>query len=139
MESLKHIQELQINTYCYEDGLVSFINYINEEQVPLHKPISISGEKNGIVVDIALQYTQSYSESVVSFVNNVKTVDGGSHEAGFKSGLTKAFNEYIKKNGLLKGNESLDGSDTREGFKHFFEQKISELTTKKDIQKKKEI
>ena len=114
------------NVYCYENGLVSFINYINEEQVPLHKPISISGEKNGIVVDIALQYTQSYSESVVSFVNNVKTVDGGSHEAGFKSGLTKAFNEYIKKNGLLKGNDTLDGSDTREGLSAVISLKIPE-------------
>ena len=119
-------EDNKTNTYCYEDGLVSFINYINEEQVPLHKPISISGEKNGIVVDIALQYTQSYSESVISFVNNVKTVDGGSHESGFKSGLTKAFNEYIKKNGLLKGNESLDGSDTREGLSAVISLKIPE-------------
>ena len=119
-------EDNKTNTYCYEDGLVSFINYINEEQVPLHKPISISGEKNGIVVDIALQYTGSYSESVISFVNNVKTVDGGSHESGFKSGLTKAFNEYIKKNGLLKGNESLDGSDTREGLSAVISLKIPE-------------
>jgi len=119
-------EDNKTNTYCYEDGLVSFINYINEEQIPLHKPISISGEKNGIVVDIALQYTQSYSESVISFVNNVKTVDGGSHESGFKSGLTKAFNEYIKKNGLLKGNESLDGSDTREGLSAVISLKIPE-------------
>ena len=114
------------NAYCYENGLVSFINYINEEQQPLHKPISINGEKNGIVVDIALQYTNSYSESVVSFVNNVKTVDGGSHEAGFKSGLTKAFNEYIKKNNLLKGNDTLDGSDTREGLSAVISLKIPE-------------
>ncbi len=114
------------NVYCYEEGLVSFINYINESQNPLHKPISINGEKNGIVVDIALQYTDSYSESVISFVNNVKTVDGGSHEAGFKSGLTKAFNEYIKKNSLLKGNDSLDGSDTREGLSAVISLKIPE-------------
>ena len=114
------------NVYCYEEGLVSFINYINESQTPLHKPISINGEKNGIVVDIALQYTDSYSESVISFVNNVKTVDGGSHEAGFKSGLTKAFNEYIKKNSLLKGNDSLDGSDTREGLSAVISLKIPE-------------
>ena len=119
-------EDNKTNTYCYEDGLVSFINYINEEQIPLHKPISISGEKNCIVVDIALQYTQSYSESVISFVNNVKTVDGGSHESGFKSGLTKAFNEYIKKNGLLKGNETLDGSDTREGLSAVISLKIPE-------------
>ncbi len=119
-------EDNKTNVYCYENGLVSFINYINEEQVPLHNPVSISGEKNGIIVDIALQYTNSYSESVVSFVNNVKTVDGGSHEAGFKSGLTKAFNEYIKKNGLLKGNDTLDGSDTREGLSAVISLKIPE-------------
>ena len=113
------------SVFFYENGLVSFIEYINDGKNPLHKIININGEKNGIVVDIALQYNDSFNETVVSFVNNVKTVDGGSHEAGFKSGLTKAFNEYIKKNNLLKGGV-LDGSDTREGLSAIISLKIPE-------------
>ena len=111
--------------YCYENGLEAYIENLNKDHTPLHKIVNIDGEKNGIIVDIALQYNDSFNETVVSFVNNVKTVDGGSHEAGFKSGLTKAFNEYIKKNNLLKGGV-LDGSDTREGLSAIISLKIPE-------------
>ncbi len=104
------------NTYCYENGLVAYIDDLRKDYNPLHKIVSINGEKNGILVDIALQYNDSFNDVIVSFVNNVKTTDGGSHVVGFKSGLTKAFNEYIKKNNLLKGSEKLDGSDTIEGL-----------------------
>lgn len=114
------------NIYVYENGLASFIEYINDGKNPLHKIINFSGEKNGIVVDIAMQYTDTYNENIVSFVNNVKTVDGGSHEVGFKTGLTKAFNEYVKKNSLLKGNDTLDGSDAREGLSAIISLKIPE-------------
>ena len=82
-------------TYHYDDGLISFVNYINEEKKPLHKCINFQGSKNKIEVDIALQYTDSYSESILSFVNNVKTSDGGSHEVGFKTGITKVFLSLI--------------------------------------------
>ena len=99
--------------FAYENGLVSFIEYINDGKNPIHKIINFSGEKNGILVDIAMQYTDTYNENIMSFVNNVKTIDGGTHEVGFKTGLTKAFNEYVKKNNLLKGNDTLDGSDAR--------------------------
>ncbi len=119
-------EDAKVNTFCYENGLVAYIEDLNKDHKPLHKVVSINGEKNGIVVDIALQYNDSFNESVVSFVNNVKTVDGGSHEAGFKSGLTKAFNEYIKKNSLLKGSDSLDGSDTREGLVAVISLKVPE-------------
>jgi len=105
------------NTFHYENGLVSFVEYINENKSPLHKTIDINGEKNGIEVKIAMCYTDSYSESIISFVNNVKTIDGGTHEAGFKTAITKVFNEYVKNNNLLKGkNTVLEGSDTREGL-----------------------
>ena len=113
------------NIYYYENGLEAYIENLNKDHTPLHKIVNINGEKNGIVVDIALQYNDSFNETVVSFVNNVKTVDGDSHEAGFKSGLTKAFNEYIKKNNLLKGGV-LDGSDTREGLSAIISLKIPE-------------
>lgn len=105
------------NIFHYENGLVSFVEYINENKTPLHKTIDITGEKSGIEVNIAMCYTDSYSESIISFVNNVKTIDGGTHEAGFKTGVTKVFNEYIKNNNLSKGkNTVLEGSDTREGL-----------------------
>ena len=112
--------------FVYENGLVSFIEYINDGKNPVHKVISFNGEKNGIVVDIAMQYTDTYNENIMSFVNNVKTIDGGTHEVGFKTGLTKAFNEYVKKNNLLKGSETLDGSDVREGLSAIVSLKIPE-------------
>ncbi len=114
------------SVFVYENGLVSFIEYINDGKNPVHKIISFSGEKNGILVDIAMQYTDTYNENIMSFVNNVKTVDGGSHEVGFKTGLTKAFNEYVKKNNLLKGSDTLDGSDVREGLSAIISLKIPE-------------
>ena len=105
------------STFHYENGLVSFVEYINENKTPLHKTIDIKGEKNGIEVSIAMCYTNSYNESIISFVNNVKTTDGGTHEAGFKTAITKVFNEYIKNNNLSKGkNTVLEGPDTREGL-----------------------
>ena len=89
-------------SFCYENGLVSFVEYINEDKTTLNKVLSFSGKKNNMEVDIALQYTNTYNENILSFVNNVKTVDGGTHEVGFKTGITKAFNDYIKDNKLLK-------------------------------------
>ncbi len=114
------------SVFYYENGLVSFIEYINDDKEPLHKVISFSGEKNGIIVDIAMQYTSTYNENIMSFVNNVKTIDGGTHEVGFKTGLTKVFNDYVKKNNLLKGNDALDGSDTREGLSAIISLKVPE-------------
>jgi len=113
-------------TYHYENGLISYINYINEEKKTLHKVIDIHGEKNGIEVSVAMQYNDTYNESIISFVNNVKTTDGGTHEVGFKTALTKVFNEYLKRYNLLKGKTGLDGSDTREGLSAIISLKIPE-------------
>ena len=82
--------------FHYDNGLISFVEYINENKNALHKVINFSGQKDGIEVEIAMQYSDSYSENILSFVNNVKTIDGGSHEVGFKTGITKAFNDYAK-------------------------------------------
>jgi len=112
--------------YHYENGLINFVEYINEGKNVLHKVISFSGIKQGIEVDIALQYQEGYNENILSFVNNVKTVDGGSHETGFKSGITKAFNDYVKENNLLKGKEAFDGADVREGLSAVINLKIPE-------------
>ena len=114
------------NVYCYENGLVSFVEYMNDGKSTLHKVINFSNSKNGIEVDIAMQYTDTYNESIMSFVNNVKTIDGGTHEVGFKTAITKVFNDYIKDNNLLKGKDSLDGSDAREGLTAIISLKIPE-------------
>jgi len=113
--------------YHYDDGIISFVNYINEDKKALHKTINFSGSKNKIDVDIAMQYTDSYNENILSFVNNVKTVDGGTHEVGFKTGITKVFNEYARNNGILKNKDSnFDGSDIREGLTAIINLKIPE-------------
>ncbi len=124
------IEDVKDNKSCefhYENGLVSFVEYINENKNVLHKAIHFMGSKNDIEVDIAMQYNDSYNENILSFVNNVKTSDGGSHEVGFKTGITKAFNEYAKSNNLIKGKESnLEGSDVREGLSVVISLKIPE-------------
>ncbi len=114
-------------TFHYDNGLISFVEYINDGKTPVHKVIDIHGEKGGIIVDVAMQYTESYNENILSFVNNVKTSDGGTHEIGFKTALTKVFNDYVKSNNLLKGKDaSLDGSDVREGLTAIISLKIPE-------------
>ena len=113
--------------YHYEEGLTDFVEYINEDKNTLHKVLNFSGSKNDIEVNIALQYTDTYNESIISFVNNVKTTDGGTHEVGFKTGITKAFNDYVKANNLIKGKDNtFDGSDVREGLSVVVSLKIPE-------------
>ena len=114
-------------TYHYENGLISFVEYINENRKSLHKVVPIHGVRNDIEVDIALQYTEAYNEDILSFVNNVKTGDGGTHEVGFKTGITKVFNDYARTNGLIKAKDSnFDGSDVREGLTAVINLKIPE-------------
>ena len=113
--------------FHYENGIESFVEYINEDKKKLHKVINFTGLKDRIEVDIAMQYTDSYSENIVSFVNNVKTGDGGSHEVGFKTALTRIFNDYAKKNGYLKAKDkSFEGADVREGLTAVISLKIPE-------------
>ena len=113
--------------FHYDNGLISFVEYINENRNPLHKVVSIHGIKNDIEVDIALQYTDSYNEDILSFVNNVKTPDGGTHEVGFKTGITKVFNDYARNNNILKSKDTnFEGSDTREGLTAVINLKIPE-------------
>ena len=113
--------------YHYEEGLKEFTKYLNEDKNPLHDVVSVTGLKDGIDVEVALQYTDSYSENIVSFVNNVKTVDGGTHEVGFKTALTRVFNDYAKENGYIKGKDkSFEGSDVREGLTAIISLKVPE-------------
>lgn len=114
---LENASENKKVTYHYENGLISFVEYMNEDKNTINNIVPIHGTKNGIEVDIALQYTDSYNETILSFVNNVKTSDGGSHEVGFKTGITKIFNDYARSNGILKAKDTnFDGSDVREGL-----------------------
>ena len=116
MEVIDETEKKQ-EIYHYEDGLKAFVEYLNEDKSELHKVVSFDGEKEKIKVSVAFQYTDSYSESLISFVNNVKTIDGGSHEIGFKSALTRVFNDYARNNKFLKEKDkNLEGSDTREGL-----------------------
>ena len=103
--------------YLYENGLESFVEYLNEGKTPLHKVFCFDAEKDKVNVNIAMQYTDSYSENIISFVNNVKTSDGGSHEVGFKTALTKVLNDYAKENNFIKAKDkAFEGSDVREGL-----------------------
>ena len=121
------LEDKKQDKFYYEDGLSSFVEMINENKKTLHNVYTFSGSKNNIEMDIAFQYTDSYNENIVSFVNNVKTTDGGTHEVGFKTALTKVFNDYAKSNNYFKGKEKgFDGSDVREGLTAVISLKIPE-------------
>ncbi len=105
--------------YHYEGGIVSFVQHVNEARTVLHdKPVFVTGERDGVQVELALQWTTSYQETVFSFVNNINTVEGGTHVSGLKAALTRTVNTYALANGLLKAqkNETLSGEDVREGL-----------------------
>lgn len=105
------------NHFCYSEGIKEFVSYLDEDKEKLHDVVGFSGSKDGMNIDVAFQYTDTYNETILSFVNNVKTSDGGSHEVGFKTALTKVYNDYARNNGFLKNKDkNLEGSDTREGL-----------------------
>ncbi|MDD4027634.1 MAG: DNA topoisomerase IV subunit B [Bacilli bacterium] len=113
--------------FHYENGVKSFVEYINEDKEKIHDVVTFSASKDKIEVDLAFQYTKTYQESVISFVNNVKTIDGGTHEIGFKSALTRVFNDYARSNGFLKDKDkNFEGSDVREGITAILSLKIPE-------------
>ncbi len=108
--------------FCFEGGLSSFVSYINEAHTTLHDPVRISGEfemddEGLLIVDVALQYNRAFQEDIFSFVNNINTIDGGTHLSGMKSALTRTLNEYAAANNLFsKKDDSFSGSDVREGL-----------------------
>jgi DNA gyrase subunit B len=103
---------------CYQGGISSFVNFLNENKNVLHpRPISIEKEREGVSVEVSLQYNDSYAENIYSYVNNINTLEGGTHLAGFKAALTRTVNHYAQKEGLLKkGGGVLSGEDVREGL-----------------------
>ncbi|MDO5079170.1 DNA topoisomerase (ATP-hydrolyzing) subunit B [Streptococcus minor] len=108
----------QTKDYHYEGGIASYVEFLNENKDPIFEtPIYTDGEMDGITVEVAMQYTTSYHENVVSFANNIHTHEGGTHEQGFRTALTRVINDYAKKNKILKENEdNLTGEDVREGL-----------------------
>ncbi|WP_459479765.1 DNA topoisomerase (ATP-hydrolyzing) subunit B [Clostridium saccharoperbutylacetonicum] len=115
-------------TFHYEGGIKSFVSYLNRNKVPLHEePIYIEGVKDKIAVEIALQYNDGYTENIFSFANNIDTVEGGTHLVGFKTALTRIFNDYAKKFGHIKENDkNFTGDDIREGLTAVISVKIEE-------------
>ena len=105
------------DVFHYETGIEAFVSYLNEEKDSLHPVVYFAGEQNGIESELAFQFNDGYSENILSFVNNVRTKDGGTHEAGFKTAMTRVFNEYARKVSLLKEKDkNLEGTDIREGL-----------------------
>jgi DNA gyrase subunit B len=106
------------HSFHYEGGLVEFVKFMNAHKNPLHaQPIYLKKERDGILIEVGVQYNDSYNESIFSFVNNINTKDGGTHLTGFRSAITRVMNDYIKKHDLLKGKDfSVTGEDTREGL-----------------------
>ena len=114
--------------FHYEGGIKSFVSYLNRNKVPLHEePIYIEGIKDNVSVEVALQYNDGYTENIFSFANNIDTVEGGTHLVGFKTALTRAFNDYAKRFGHIKDNDkNFTGDDIREGLTAVVSVKIEE-------------
>ena len=121
-------EEKQERTFHYEGGIPEFVTYLNKGKVPLYdQVIYCEGKRDGVYVEVSMQHNDSYTENIYSFVNNINTPEGGTHLTGFKNALTKTFNDYARKNKLLKENEaSLSGEDIREGLTAIISVKIEE-------------
>lgn len=118
----------QSNIYKFDGGIVEYVQFINRSKTCLHeKPIYIFTEREGLTVEIGMQYTDSYAESIYTFANNINTTEGGTHLVGFRAALTKTLNDYAKRNGFMKGNgDSLSGEDVREGLTAILSVKLAE-------------
>ena len=114
--------------YHFKGGLIEFVKYLDEAREPLHKTVYIEGERDGVPVEIAFQYSDTYTENIFSYVNNINTHEGGTHLVGFKTALTRTFNNYAYKNGLIKEGSkiTLSGDDFREGLTAVISVKVQE-------------
>ena len=125
--TLQDERSRQSDTFHYKGGLVSFVQYLDEGRVSLHKPISFEGDRESISVEVALQYNDSYTENVFSYVNNIHTPEGGTHLVGFRTALTRTLNTYAEKNNLFKNLKfTLSGEDVREGLTAVLSLKVPE-------------
>jgi DNA gyrase subunit B len=125
--SISGTVEEQSNTYKFDGGIVEFVQYINRNRTTLHdKPIYLNAERNGVSVELCMQYTESYVESIYTFANNINTVEGGTHLIGFRSALTRTINEYARKYNMLRAADTLSGEDVREGLTAILSVKLPE-------------
>ena len=130
----------QRGDFCYNEGLKEYVAYLNKDKTPMDEVIAFDGDDSGIKVDIALQYcAKDYGESIYSYANNVRTRDGGTHESGFKMGITKAVNDYATENQLIRGKIKLEGSDIREGLTAIISLKIPEQMLQYEGQTKQKL
>lgn len=114
-------------TLQYEGGIRSFVEYLNRNKEVLHEPVYIAAEKEDATAEIAVQYNDTYNETILSFANDIHTMEGGTHETGFKTALTKVLNDYGRSHGLLKeGDKNLSGEDAREGLACIISVKLTE-------------
>lgn len=109
-------EEIKSETFYYEGGILEYVVMLNENKDPLHEPIYVHSELEGKEVEISMQYNSGYSSNILSYANNINTHEGGSHESGFKTALTRIINTYGKKNNLIKDKETFTGDDVREGL-----------------------
>ena len=117
----------QSETMCYEGGIREFVRFINRNKSPIHEDvIYLSGTKDDAVAEIALQYNDGYNETLVSFANDIHTPEGGMHETGFKTALTRVINNYGQKNNIIKGDDKVSGDDVREGISAVISVKLPE-------------
>jgi len=125
---LKDENDGQEETFRFKGGLIDFVKYLDEQRTVLHKPVYIEGEKENTPVEISFEYSDSYSENVHSYVNNINTIEGGTHLVGFRTALTRTLNSYAYKNGLIKDNNkiTLTGEDFREGLTAVISIKVME-------------
>ncbi len=113
--------------YSFDDGINSFVQYLNEEKTPLHDVVSFQGEQQGVHVEFSFQYNDGFAEHMLSFVNHVRTADGGTHEFGARSAMTRTINDYARRNNVLKEKDkNLDGTDIREGLTAIISVRIRE-------------
>lgn len=116
-QDLRDAEHLYNREFCYEGGLRDFVCYMNEAKNPLHEPIVFENTKDDIYLNVAMQYNDSYTDSIISYVNNIPTTEGGTHETGIKAAITRAFNDIARRMGLLKEKDvNLLGEDYREGL-----------------------
>ena len=125
---LKDEKENLEETFRFKGGLIDFVKYLDETRTAMHKPVYIEGEKENTPVEISFEYSDSYSENIHTYVNNINTVEGGTHLVGFRTALTRTFNNYAYKNGLIKENSkiTLSGDDFREGLTAVISVKVME-------------
>jgi DNA gyrase subunit B len=125
---LKDENDGQEETFRFKGGLIDFVKYLDEQRTTMHKPVYIEGEKENTPVEISFEYSDSYTENVHSYVNNINTIEGGTHLVGFRTALTRTLNNYAYKNGLIKENNkiTLTGDDFREGLTAVISVKVME-------------